>query len=105
MVLESAPHTNDQVPMFTATLNTANGTIDCANATYLLPTLPTGGSGTNAFVLDVDAALRLGFLRAGYPLQILSMDKILIGFGPRDGPKSFLILLLIEAKSHTHFSG
>jgi gliding motility-associated-like protein len=57
MVLESAPHVNNQVPMFTATLHTATGTIDCANALYLLPTQPSG----NSYVLDQQAAIQQGF--------------------------------------------
>lgn len=63
MVLESAPHQNDQVPMFTATLNTNSGTIDCANAMYLLPTQPSGTS----YVLDQQAALQQGFTQSPVP--------------------------------------
>ena len=60
MVLESAPHENDQVPMFTANLNTSTGTIDCADAMYLLPTQPSGTS----YVLDQAAALQQGFTQS-----------------------------------------
>jgi gliding motility-associated-like protein len=60
MVLESAPHQNDQVPMFTATLNTSAGNIDCADAMYLLPTQPSGTS----YVLDQAAALQQGFTQS-----------------------------------------
>jgi hypothetical protein len=63
MVLESAPHENDQVPMFTAKLNTNLGIIDCASALYLLPTTPNGTS----YVLDQQAALQKGFLQSGEP--------------------------------------
>jgi gliding motility-associated-like protein len=63
MVLESAPHENDQVPMFTAKLNTKLGTIDCASALYLLPTTPNG----TTYILDQQAALQKGFLLSGTP--------------------------------------
>lgn len=63
MVLESAQHVSDQVPMFTATLTTSSGTIDCANAMYYLP---TNGSG-NSFVLDVAAAKQKGFSLSNVP--------------------------------------
>lgn len=63
MVLESASHVSDQVPMFTATLTTSTGTIDCANAMYYLPTNGTG----NSFVLDVAAAKQKGFALSSTP--------------------------------------
>lgn len=63
MVLESASHVSDQVPMFTATLTTSTGTIDCANAMYYLP---TNGAG-NSFVLDVAAAKLKGFALSNTP--------------------------------------
>ncbi|MCX6206587.1 MAG: gliding motility-associated C-terminal domain-containing protein [Bacteroidetes bacterium] len=63
MVLESAPHENDQVPMFTATLTTNSGTIDCANANYLLPTQPSGST----YILDQQAALQEGFSQSSTP--------------------------------------
>jgi gliding motility-associated-like protein len=63
MVLESASHVSDQVPMFTATLTTSTGTIDCANAMYYLP---TNGAG-NSFVLDVAAAKQKGFALSNTP--------------------------------------
>jgi gliding motility-associated-like protein len=63
MVLESAPHDNDQVPMFTAKLNTNNGIIDCASAVYLLPTTYNG----TAYVLDQKGALQEGFTQSGVP--------------------------------------
>lgn len=63
MVLESASHVSDQVPMFTATLTTSTGTIDCANAMYYLPTNGTG----NSFVLDVAAAKQKGFALSNVP--------------------------------------
>lgn len=63
MVLESASHVSDQVPMFTATLTTSTGTIDCANAMYYLP---TNGAG-NSFVLDVAAAKQKGFALSSTP--------------------------------------
>ena len=63
MVLESASHVSDQVPMFTATLTTNSGTIDCANAMYYLPTNGTG----NSFVLDVAAAKQKGFALSNVP--------------------------------------
>jgi gliding motility-associated-like protein len=63
MVLESAPHDNDQVPMFTAKLNTQNGIIDCASAVYLLPTTFNG----TAYVLDQKGALQEGFTLSGVP--------------------------------------
>lgn len=63
MVLESASHVSDQVPMFTATLTTSTGTIDCANAMYFLPTNGTG----NSFVLDVAAAKQKGFALSNVP--------------------------------------
>lgn len=63
MVLESAPHENDQVPMFTARLNTNSGTIECANAQYLLPTIAsgTGANGGSSYVLDQRGAIQKGF--------------------------------------------
>ena len=63
MVLESAPHQNDQVPMFTATLHTSAGNIDCADAMYLLPTQPSGTS----YVLDQAAAIQQGFTQSANP--------------------------------------
>jgi gliding motility-associated-like protein len=63
MVLESAPHENDQVPMFTAKLKTNLGTIDCASALYLLPTTPNGST----YVLDQQAALQKGFIQSSEP--------------------------------------
>ena len=63
MVLESASHISDQVPMFTATLTTSNGTIDCANAMYYLPTNGQGGN----FALDVAAAKQKGFALSNVP--------------------------------------
>jgi gliding motility-associated-like protein len=63
MVLESASHVSDQVPMFTATLTTSSGTIDCANALYFLP---TNGQGNN-FALDVTAAKQKGFALSSVP--------------------------------------
>ncbi len=63
MVLESASHVSDQVPMFTATLTTSTGTIDCANAMYFLP---TNGQGNN-FALDVAAAKQKGFSLSSVP--------------------------------------
>ncbi len=63
MVLESAPHNNDEVPMFTAKLNTNNGIIDCASAIYLLPTTNNG----NTYVLDQKGALLEGFTQSGVP--------------------------------------
>jgi gliding motility-associated-like protein len=63
MVLENGSHpTNDQ-PLFTATLNTPGGTIDCADASYKLPTLP--GSGSNNAILDKAAAIQYGFSLSG----------------------------------------
>jgi len=65
MVLESAPHENGQVPMFTARLNTNSGTIECANAQYLLPTIANGASGgNNNYVLDQAGAIRNGFTQS-----------------------------------------
>ena len=63
MVLEAAPHENEQVPMFTATLQTKTGIVDCANALYLLPTKESG----NSFVLDELAAKQKGFILSGTP--------------------------------------
>lgn len=63
MVLESAPHDNDQVPMFTAKLNTGNGIIDCASAVYLLPTTYNG----SAYILDQQGALQEGFTLSSVP--------------------------------------
>jgi gliding motility-associated-like protein len=63
MVLESAPHENNQVPMFTANLNTSSGTIDCADAMYLLPTQPSG----TTYILDQQAALQQGFTQSATP--------------------------------------
>lgn len=63
MVLESAPHENNQVPMFTATLKTNSGTIDCASAMYLLPTQPSG----TTYILDQQAALQQGFTLSATP--------------------------------------
>ncbi len=63
MVLENGQHTNDIMPLFTAKLTTQNGTIDCANAQYYLPTLQTGlnTNGNPIFELDQGAALQEGF--------------------------------------------
>ena len=59
MVLESAPHISDQVPLFSANLTTAAGTIACADATYILPTIYQAS--TKTYVLDQTAALKQGF--------------------------------------------
>lgn len=62
MVLESAPHENGQVPMFSARLTTNSGTIECANALYLLPTVASGVSGgSNNYILDQAGAIQKGF--------------------------------------------
>ncbi len=63
MVLESAPHENNQVPMFTANLKTNTGTIECADAQYLLPTTANGAN----FILDQQAAIRQGFSQSSSP--------------------------------------
>ena len=83
MVLESAPHDNDQVPMFTAKLNTNNGIIDCASAVYLLPTTFNG----TAYVLDQKGAIQEGFILSGVPSPNNNgtIMKTHIVFGQRDG--------------------
>lgn len=63
MVLEAAPHENEQVPMFTAKLQTKSGIVDCANALYLLPTKESG----TTFFLDTVAAKQRGFQLSGTP--------------------------------------
>lgn len=64
MVLENGSHASNQQPLFTATLNTPGGTIDCADASYFLPTI---GSGTNNAPLDQAAAIAKGFSLSSTP--------------------------------------
>lgn len=63
MVLEGAPHQTVQVPLFSATLNTPDSTVSCANAFYQLPTLPSG----NNYIVDVKAATAKGFTLSSTP--------------------------------------
>jgi gliding motility-associated-like protein len=61
MVLENGSHNTNQQPLFTANLNTASGTISCADASYLLPTLNNAGTGGGNATLDENAARKEGF--------------------------------------------
>jgi len=67
MVLENGSHNSNQQPMFTAILNTPDGPIDCADASYLLPTLNNAASGSNNATLDQAAAIKKGFSLSGTP--------------------------------------
>ncbi len=73
MVLESAPHASDEVPQFKAILNSQDGsTINCADASYILPTQLTGtrisrGTVVNIYNLDQQAALNEGFTQSPNP--------------------------------------
>lgn len=67
MVLENGSHNSNQQPLFTATLNTPTGTILCANASYLLPTLNNSVGGNNNATLNLAAAIKQGFTLSNTP--------------------------------------
>lgn len=67
MVLENGSHTTSNQPIFYATVNSPNGKINCASATYNLPTTFTGVVNNNngrldsVFVMDEEFAKQQGF--------------------------------------------